>query len=321
MHVISVRNVNHSLVSGIKLLKEVGEPITVRGLATLEAPGPVATVYSHPNERVLFDPIRDANPFFHLMESLWILAGRDDVGWLSMFNSRIREFSDDGVKFHAPYGHRLRKHFGVDQLTEAIKLLSKDRNSRQAVLAMWAPSADLNKYSKDIPCNTNVYLKIREGKLNITVCCRSNDLIWGQSGANAVQFSVLQEYLAAGVGVEIGQYTHISDSYHVYNEREDWKRLSKQVKAPIDLYSDGSAWPLPMFSHFTKFDEDLKRFMEGPAKTGYWNTFFGQVALPLWKAWFAHKKSKEGLEHIHACLASDWRIACEDWLKRRERRD
>jgi hypothetical protein len=40
---------------------------------------PVVTCYSAPTQRVLFSPMRDANPFFHLMEALWMLAGRDDV--------------------------------------------------------------------------------------------------------------------------------------------------------------------------------------------------------------------------------------------------
>jgi hypothetical protein len=41
----------------------------------LVAPHPVMSVTSIPTERVLFDPARDANPFFHLFESLWMLAG------------------------------------------------------------------------------------------------------------------------------------------------------------------------------------------------------------------------------------------------------
>ena len=51
---------------------------------------------------------RDVNIFFLLAEALWIWAGRSDVDFLTKFNSRMAEFSDDGKVFHAPYGFRLR---------------------------------------------------------------------------------------------------------------------------------------------------------------------------------------------------------------------
>src|SRR5258708_35739439 len=57
---------------------------------------PVLISYTHPKERVLFNPVRDANPFFHLYESLWMLAGRNDLKSLAYYCSRMKEFSDDG---------------------------------------------------------------------------------------------------------------------------------------------------------------------------------------------------------------------------------
>ena len=38
--------------------------------------------------------------------------------------------------------------------------------------------------SKDVPCNTHAYFAINaEGSLDLTVCNRSNDLVWGCLGA------------------------------------------------------------------------------------------------------------------------------------------
>src|SRR5690606_9539658 len=82
----------------------------------LEHRGPVATVYEKPRERVMLNATRDANPFFHLMEALWMLAGRRDVAWINQFNSNIANYSDDGVVFHGAYGHRWRHYFGKDQI-------------------------------------------------------------------------------------------------------------------------------------------------------------------------------------------------------------
>jgi hypothetical protein len=178
MYSIKVHNVNEALPIGLALLRDVGQRVAPRGQVTLEYPGPVATTYINPTHRVLMDPDRDANPFFHFFEAMWILAGRDDVAFLSYFNKRMSDYSDDGERFHAPYGHRLRKAYGFDQIEGVISELETNPDSRRAVAAIWHPALDLAKNSKDIPCNDTIFFKLRRGKLNMTVACRSNDVVW-----------------------------------------------------------------------------------------------------------------------------------------------
>ena len=73
--ILRVRNVNDALPQALMMLQSQGKPAVSRGMHTLRVPGPVSTIYDNPTERVLFDATRDANPFFHLIESLWILGG------------------------------------------------------------------------------------------------------------------------------------------------------------------------------------------------------------------------------------------------------
>lgn len=164
---------------------------------------------------------RDINIFFLLAEALWIWAGRDDVRFLSCFNSRISEFSDDGVVFHAPYGHRLR-HYDyehsatpIDQINEAVKMFAQDKDDRRVVLSIWNPKLDLSVKSKDIPCNDLVMLKIRDGELHTTIQNRSNDLHWGLP-TNVFQFSFLSEMICLCLGIEQGGQVHNSQSLHFY---------------------------------------------------------------------------------------------------------
>ena len=89
MKVINARNVNDALAAGLRYLWAEGIPETSRNGPVLVAPTPVTTVYSHPTERVLLSPTRDANPFFHLMESLWMLAGKNDIALPVQFNKRF----------------------------------------------------------------------------------------------------------------------------------------------------------------------------------------------------------------------------------------
>jgi hypothetical protein len=350
MKVIEVRNVNHALTEGLAYLLLHGVEEASRNGSVIVAPGPVTTVYTHPQERVLFSPLRDANPFFHLMEALWMMAGRNDVQWPVQFNSKFGQFSDDGATFHGAYGFRWRHWFGYDQLDIIVKELRKNPTSRRCVLAMWDASewhykpeghnaegsnieGDLHtavNNGKDVPCNTHAYLDVRGGRLNITVCCRSNDALWGAYGANAVHFSVLQEVMAAAVGVPVGVYTQVSNNFHAYtdvfNREKLWQLVEDGRKhdlytAPVfhKLIPSRSTIPLVNTTSDVWFD-DLRHFILNPTlTTAFEDQFFVNVAAPMYLCYQA-KKAKDLVASYDWCRQiepSDWRVACHNWLDRR----
>ena len=82
MHVIRARNVQEALVVGLQDLRRYGVERESRNGPVVVFPEPVTTVCERPEERVLFHCERDANPFFHLFEALWMLAGRNDLAYL-----------------------------------------------------------------------------------------------------------------------------------------------------------------------------------------------------------------------------------------------
>lgn len=328
MRVLSGRNVNSIWPQALSLIKTEGVRRGSRNGPVLEMGCPVSTVYECPQERVLFDDLRDANPFFHLFEALWIIAGRDDVAFPSQFCNQLKAYSDNGATFHGAYGYRLRNH-GGDQVRRVIELLRGDPESRRAVLQLWSAPADLGKESKDLPCNTMLYLKVRDGALHLTVCNRSNDIVWGLYGANAVQFSMLQEYLAAQLGVAIGPLTTISDSFHLYEANALWAVIKgrKVFEALADPYESRHVCPYPLVDVPVRFDEELQRWMNDPLdelgemfpkRGGARNSFFWAVATPMYKAWQAHKRDKTGAAHLLECKATDWRHAGLKWLARRK---
>lgn len=328
MHTIRAQNIHEAFFKGITLIHKRGEEISPRGLRTLEVDGPVVTIYEQPWKHVLVSPERDINPFFHFFESLWILAGRGDLTFLEQFNSRMREYSDDGKSFNAPYGYRWRKHFGKDQLDEIVDLLKKEPDTRRAVLQTWDCMKDLNISSKDIPCNDMVFFKIRNGLLHISVHCRSNDMLWGAYGTNVVQFSMLQEYIAARVGIGVGFYYQWSDSFHVYPDTDTWKNVQHLKWDPNNVSTYLYPWSFySLVSQPKYFDEDLHRFLIDPdeelgqmfpeRRYGYDNKIFNEVAYPLWQAWKHHKIDKSGWVFANRCVAGDWRQAALDWLEKR----
>jgi len=317
MFVIRALDVNDAYMQGYKLLDEVGVREPSRAGEVLRSPEPVATRYAMPLQRVLFDSSRDANPFFHLFESLWILAGRQDVAFLTQFNKRMSEFSDDGRTFYGAYGARLRGAFDNDSLHVAIDKLKKEPNSRRVYCGIWDPTYDLETESKDIPCNLGIKFEIQRGALQAIVYNRSNDMIWGAYGANIVQFSMIQEYVAANLGVPVGALTQVSGNFHAYTAVYEKHR---PYTRPLNPYQTGDAAPFPLIDTPDLWDEDLQIFLEDPASFAIRNIWFHRVGRPMWFAWDAWKRKDFQMAYaiLGNCAATDWRNAATQWLGRRE---
>ena len=338
MRTIYARNVNEAYTIGLNALDAAGNIEDSRVGQVKVFPTPVSTVYERPRERVLFNEKRDANPFFHLMESLWMLSGRNDVEWIQHYNSTFGQFSDNGITFNAAYGYRWRKQFRRDQLNELVQMLKRDPNTRRAVISMWDPYADFNVDGKDFPCNLNIAFRIRNGKLTMTVFNRSNDIIWGAYGANAVHMSILQEYIASALELPVGEYTQVSNDYHAYTEV--MARVGIPEPHPMCPYDMGQVEPHPLISedvarwekllsyfmadthlfHQCNFEKnyrfDMAQFSEEP--------FYCDIAVPMVRAWgrFKHKDYKEAIKLItETMLECDWKTNCREWLIRKAERN
>jgi len=160
------------------------------------------------------------NPAFAIAEVVWILRGRRDAAFLVPWNRSLRSYAGDDAEYHGAYGARLIHQFGLDQLDRAWQVLSSNPDSRQVVLQIWDPTADLpnsdgSPRSPDIPCNVCAMPKVRDGRLEWMQVLRSNDLFLGVP-YNLIQFTTIQEVLAGWIGVEVGSYVQLSDSLHVY---------------------------------------------------------------------------------------------------------
>ncbi len=331
MHVIRARNVHEALPMGLEHLLLHGVERESRNGDVLVAPGPVTTVYEKPCERVMFWPERDANPFFHLAEGLWMLAGRNDFPYLTQFVPRMQDFSDDGETLQGAYGHRWRRYFEVDQLPIIIQMLKDNPDERRCVLQMWDADIDLGGAGKDLPCNTHVYFLVNAGRLDMTVCCRSNDMILGAYGANAVHFSMLQEFMATGIGVEVGRYWQVSNNFHAYKNKDLAKVISLADRAPDphrtrnhNPYTYSRLRPYPLVSTpVEQWLQDLSMFLDEGVVIGLRDPFFRRVAQPMM---MAHKAYKQGhgieryqaaFEILQQCHAPDWKRAGIEWVQRR----
>lgn len=337
MRVITSRNVHRALPLALDALAGNGINSDSRNGPVRRFDGPVTTLYERPTERVMFWPERNCNPFFHLAESLWMLAGRNDVDYVARYVARMRTFSDDGATLHGAYGHRWRVHFQRDQLLDVIEALRKNPNDRRVVLSMWDAHVDLGREGRDFPCNLQAIFSVNAaGALDMMVTNRSNDIIWGAYGANAVHFSYLQEYIASFIGREVGRYWQVSNNFHAYLD------TLEQVQSLADLgdialamgdrwlrwcpYTNDEVKPYPLVGlgwDRSAWDAELAMFLEEPEAVGFRHPFFRRVALPMHMAWRNWKEARSlhaAIEHAKAIGASDWRKAAVEWLQRAEAR-
>lgn len=331
---IACRNVNDGLAYTLIALEKIGVNRGSRNGDVKYFPVPVSVMYHEPRERVLWNAKRDANPFFHFFESLWMLAGRNDVAFPAQFAKKIKDYSDDTRSLNGAYGHRWKTHFGKDQIKIIVDRLTKNPDDRRCVLQMWDATKDLGSDSKDVPCNTNIFFSVApDGKLDMTVLNRSNDIVWGCFGANAVHFSFLQEYIACCLVREVGRYWQFANNLHLYDfnksQVETVVSLYKMFPEASDLYSGGSVAPYPLHvadgqGGMKTWDEDLLMFMDHPLSVGFRDPFFRRVAVPMMVAWKAYSSKGDpdryrlANDAISQCHAKDWSRAVAGWLNRRE---
>lgn len=186
---------------------------------------------------------RNANPFAQIAETFWVLGGRNDVGWLSYYLPRARDFSDDGATWRAGYGPRLVNwplssvfgtNAGVNQVQSVLNELREHPDSRRAVISLFNPAIDYAE-TKDVPCNNWLQFLLRDGTLHMLITVRSNDVMWGWSGINTFEWSVLHEAMARSLGAKIGPVTFFVGSFHLYDEHRE--RAARIVETARQSYS------------------------------------------------------------------------------------
>jgi hypothetical protein len=312
----TVENIAEMYSEMMILMRNEGMPADSRNGEVLYLTSPLLVNVANPMDRVVLDPVRNANPFFHVMEFVWMMAGRQDPEYLMKFIKDFDRYADRNnhtgrMLLHGAYGHRWREHFNIDQLLIAVKMLQDDPNSRRVVLGMWDPKADLMTNHADLPCNTHIYLSIRAGELDMTVCNRSNDVIWGMTGANAVHMTLLQELLAGALGMHCGWYHVMTNNAHIYLDlpkveemisNHDTYRVirgEKEVHVPV-LHN----------KELSRFLLDCKYFCN-ERYDHVESEWLNSVAKPVIDLW-----DTRDLLDANAIVDSNWRLACSLWLQR-----
>lgn len=297
--------INSFLIGASKLLRKEGVRRETRGSVCFELPEPAMFKITSPEAREVTIPERRWNRSLPYAESLWIASGRNDMAYITHYLSRMMDFSDDGYYMRGGYGPRYRNYNGekedyriesinvrqegsIDQLQYVVECFKADVETRRAVMSFGDPMKDdfddggNLKITKDIPCTRELHFMKQSGtdNLDLIVRMRSNDLIWGASAVNVFNYTFMQEYVAAILGMKVGNYYHIADNLHYYDRHEELVETLSEM--------DGAEESLTVyektFSNLMGFDKLVTRLseeevgmrtnMDGYTKTDFEDPFF-----------------------------------------------
>ncbi|CAN5301540.1 thymidylate synthase [soil metagenome] len=162
-------------------------------------------------------------PFSALGEFCWYLSGRSDFASIDYYlrgaYDAVRDVEPDGVTISGAYGPRLIGSGRDGQLEGLIRMLTENPTTRQAVLQLF-DADDLRSGQRDVPCTCTIQLLNREGRLEMVTYMRSNDAYKGLPH-DVFCFTLLQEWIARRLGIEVGVYKHAVGSLHIYDENAE----------------------------------------------------------------------------------------------------
>ncbi|RLD82542.1 MAG: thymidylate synthase [Bacteroidetes bacterium] len=285
MFTAEYEGINSFLVGASSLLLKEGVKRKTRGINCIELPAPFMFKLNNPTSRLVTITERKWNPILPYAESLWLAVGRNDLEFIGHYLKNMKNFSDDGFFMRGGYGPRLRKYTGVnndykirnpynvdvttlnssevDQFSYICKNFEKDINTRQAIINIGDPPKDCFdkngclKVTKDFPCTRLLHFQKNpiEDKLNLTVYMRSNDFMWGASAVNIFNYTFIQEYFAKILNLKIGEYFHITNNFHFYNEHS---KLVHDISNAIIPEDSGFEYS-KSFNTLSEFDEKIKQ--------------------------------------------------------------
>ena len=177
-------------------------------------------------------------------ELIWFLKGDTNTAYLKQHGVSIwDEWADAQGDLGPVYGHQWRSWRTpgggpIDQITQAVDLLARDRDSRRIIVTAWNP-ADLDDMAL-APCHCLFQFYVAPdgnggGRLSCQLYQRSADVFLGVP-FNIASYALLTLMMAQVTGLKPGEFVHTFGDAHLYLNHLD----------QTDLQLSRSPRPLPL---------------------------------------------------------------------------
>lgn len=206
----------------VDAVRHDGEPSSPRGIPTRDL-GTTVLNFQDADSNMLPTRVgRRLNRGIAAVEALQLIGGVSDSETTVRVAPQFAQFLEPSGKFWGAYGRRISA-----QLHDVVGKLHADLDTRQAVVTLWDPYYDNIPGKFDYPCTIALTFRVhRRRRLDLTVFMRSND-VWLGLPYDLFQFSQAQHTVATLLGLEVGEYTHIANSLHLYDS--DYEAAETQL--------------------------------------------------------------------------------------------
>jgi len=171
-----------------------------------------------PKDRKIINKERDWKEDYAEAEWQWYLSGDPKVSTLGDIYGKVPEIwkrmADGEGKVNSNYGYQWERNGQIDMVYEMLK---QNLDTRQACISIY-DGKEISDYAFDTPCTYAIQFTIVNGRLDMCVTMRSNDLWYGFCN-DQYQFSKLQELMAYRLDIETGTYYHFAHNMHLYNDK------------------------------------------------------------------------------------------------------
>lgn len=171
----------------------------------------------NPEDKVITTPERKFNEGYASFEYEWYKSGNRDA-------AEISERAKIWKQMMIPGTTTVVSNYGFfwnynNQLDRAIEELKSNPQSRRAMVVHYHLD-ELHNYKYDTPCNVVLSFYIKEGKLHLTVLCRSLDAVYGFSN-DQYCFAKLMEEIAEELKLKVGPMHWHVVNMHIYPRHYD----------------------------------------------------------------------------------------------------
>lgn len=167
-------------------------------------------------------------------ELLWFLSGDTNIKYLQDNGVHIWDaWADENGDLGPVYSKQWRDFGGVDQISEVVKSIKENPNSRRHIVTAWNPT-EVNDMALP-PCHCLFQFYVVDGKLSCQLYQRSADVFLGVP-FNIASYALLTQMIAHVCDLEVGDFVHTFGDVHIYaNHLEQVEMQIKRKPYPLPI--------------------------------------------------------------------------------------
>jgi len=165
-----------------------------------------------------------------IYELLWFLNWDTNIKYLQDHGVRIwNEWANENWDLWPVYGAQWRNwnNEGIDQISEVVKSIKENPNSRRHIVSAWNPSVLPDEHEKNFaanvaagkaalpPCHAMFQFYVADGKLSCQLYQRSADSFLGVP-FNIASYALLTMMMAQVCDLQLGEFVHTLWDAHIY---------------------------------------------------------------------------------------------------------